>query len=616
MVPAMKMVNVGNLIDPKKMMLRLFLALSIILYFSIVANAAKRVALVIGNSAYKNASELANPSNDAADMSAALSDLGFQVVTGIDLDNRGMREKVREFSQALRGAETAMLYYAGHAMQVNGQNYLAPIDTKLEFESDLDFETIPLKFIQAQMEREAKTTLLFLDACRDNPLTRSFKASTRSSGAGRGLAKEELASSGILIAFATNPENVALDGTGRNSPFTRAMLDNIRRPGVEISSLMTDVRVQVVKDTDGQQTPWINSALLGRFYFNPDDQAKEELKTAALDTKKTENAGPSVSRSSAGVDNAQIASLAYDAVKNNNNIEELEVFVSLYGNSFYGQLIKLRIEKLKSEKGVASSTETKTEPKAGEEETKLASLKPDAVEDKKEVAPRPTLDLKDAKYGIQEELARLNCSPGRADGLWGKKSQRALDNFARSSRLKLVNSSPSEELYYQLRDYRGKGCVIPRTRVAKTCPAGQLISSKGKCYTPRAKTRSVKTCRAGQKLSSKGNCYTPKKKVVKTCRAGQKLSSKGNCYTPKKKIASCPSGQVRSSRGHCYVPSKPKVVQACPRGQRRSSRGHCYTPHVEKPVVVHREPEKPSLGKRIIRGVVGGVLLCKTTGTC
>ncbi|MEM7463651.1 MAG: caspase family protein, partial [Pseudomonadota bacterium] len=183
------------------------------------AMASKRVALVIGNSAYENASALANPSNDASDMGTALNDLGFEVVIGTDLDNRAMRAKVREFGRLLRGADVAMLFYAGHAMQVGGKNFLAPIDAKLEFESDLDFETIPLSFIQQQMEREAKTILLFLDACRDNPLTRSFKASSRSGGAGRGLAEEKLSSSGILIAFATNPGNIALDGNDRNSPF-------------------------------------------------------------------------------------------------------------------------------------------------------------------------------------------------------------------------------------------------------------------------------------------------------------------------------------------------------------------------------------------------------------
>lgn len=596
-----------------------------VLMFSISAQAAKRVALVIGNSAYANATELENPANDAADMAAALSDLGFIVVKGIDLDNRGMREKVREFSNSLRGADTAMLYYAGHAMQVNGQNYLAPVDTKLEFESDLDFETIPLKFIQSQMEREAKTTLLFLDACRDNPLTRSFKASTRSQGAGRGLAKEDLASSGILIAFATNPENVALDGTGRNSPFTRAMLDNIRRPGVEISSLMTDVRVQVVKDTGGQQTPWINSALLGRFYFNPDEGAPKSTESAALTTttevQQATNVQP-IARSNAGVSNAQIAALAYDAIKDTNNVAELEVFVSLYGNSFYGQLAKLRIDKLNKVKNEDAAVPTKMpESTATDGGTEVALLTPEKAKAPKpepEVDVAAPMDLYKVKFGIQEELARLNCGPGRPDGLWGKRSQAALNKF--SKRLKLVASTPTESLYKQLRRYKGRGCYVKpasKSRSVKTCPAGQKLSSKGTCYRPKTKT--VKTCPAGQKPSSKGNCYTPKKKVAKKCAAGQKLSRKGNCYTPKAKTAkACPSGQRRSSKGHCYTPVQ-KQAQCGP-GERRSSKGHCYTPHVvvERERVQEREvvrERKPSVGGRIIRGVVGGVV-CGVSGIC
>ncbi|MEC9343635.1 MAG: caspase family protein, partial [Pseudomonadota bacterium] len=206
----------------------ILLALVLVVSGGAQAFAAKRVAMVIGNSAYTHAPQLANPSNDASDMAAELRALGFVVVEGTDLTNRGMRDKIREFASELRGAEVGMLFYAGHGLQVNGRNYLAPVDAKLEFESDLDFETIPLEFIQRQMEREVKTLLLFLDACRDNPLTRSFKSASRSGGVGKGLAELKSAP-GTLIAFATDPNNVALDGKGRNSPFTTALLANIAR---------------------------------------------------------------------------------------------------------------------------------------------------------------------------------------------------------------------------------------------------------------------------------------------------------------------------------------------------------------------------------------------------
>ncbi len=174
-----------------------------------IANASKRVALVIGNSAYENATPLRNPRNDAEDLAEKLNSLGFEVVSGFDLDSRGMRDKVREFAQQLRGAEVAMFFYAGHALQVNGRNYLAPVNTDIRNESDLDFETIPMDFVQRQMERETKTILLFLDACRDNPLARNLRVSSRSSGAVRGLAREVNSSEGTFIAFATQPNNIS-----------------------------------------------------------------------------------------------------------------------------------------------------------------------------------------------------------------------------------------------------------------------------------------------------------------------------------------------------------------------------------------------------------------------
>jgi len=471
----------------------LVFAVAVLATLTFTANAsqalAKRVALVIGNSVYENASTLANPANDATDMAAALRDLNFEVVVGTDLDNRGMRDTVREFGQALRGADVAMVFYAGHAMQVNGKNYLAPVDTRLEYESDLDFETIPLSFIQRQMEREAKTILLFLDACRNNPLTRSFKQASRSQGAGDGLAEEKLTSSGILIAFATNPDNVALDGKGRNSPFTKAILDNIKRPGIEISTLMTDVRVQVVNDTDGAQTPWINSALLDRFYFNPAAENATPAKAV-----EGESGAPAVSsngngNSSAGVDNARIAALAWDSVKESKSVAELEAYKSLYGSTFYGTLADIRINNLKAEqkKSTPAATAEKA-PEAGNEapakEIEVASLQ---QEKDTEVSRKlePARDPREVARDIQAALAAFNCNPGRPDGIWGRRSQRALDAFVRASGVKLASVNPDEAMLRQLQDHDGAACPKPAVVKQKTCPAGQRLSRKGNCFTPR-----------------------------------------------------------------------------------------------------------------------------------
>ena len=235
------------------------------------AAAQKRVALVIGNSAYKHATALANPANDANDMGAALKELGFEVILGLDLDKRGFDQRVREFSRALPDAETGVFYYAAHGLQVVGRNYLVPIDAQLQSERDLDFEANALDFILKQMEldRDGKTSIVFLDACRDNPLAGNLARSmgTRSAGVGRGLAQVQ-AGVGTFVAYSTQPGNVALDGQERNSPFTAALATSIKEPGRNLTSVMIDVRRKVLAATSGRQVPWDHSALTGDFYFH------------------------------------------------------------------------------------------------------------------------------------------------------------------------------------------------------------------------------------------------------------------------------------------------------------------------------------------------------------
>ncbi len=249
---------------------RVFVLVCLACLMAAPVHAATRVALVIGNSDYDTFPKLKNPRNDAEDVAAVLRDLDFEVVAGNDLTKTGFQAKIRDFSKALAGAEVALLFYAGHAIQVDGVNYIVPKDSQIEAKADLDFETVSLDFVLRQMEREAKTILVFLDACRDNPLSRGLARSIGGTQA-RGLARVSDASDGMFIAFATSPNNVALDGEDRNSPFTSALLKHIRRPNVEISELMTDVRLDVYKATDQKQLPFTSSGLLGKFYFKKQD---------------------------------------------------------------------------------------------------------------------------------------------------------------------------------------------------------------------------------------------------------------------------------------------------------------------------------------------------------
>ncbi|HTB01482.1 MAG TPA: tetratricopeptide repeat protein [Bradyrhizobium sp.] len=230
-----------------------------------------RVALVIGNGAYTNVTSLPNPPNDARDMAGALRDLGFKVIEGYNLDSTAMRGKIEEFGAALPGAGVSLLYYAGHGMQVAGKNYLIPVDAKLERPSSLGVEAIEVSTVISDMEAEKRVNLVFLDACRDNPLSRTLARSlgaSRSASVGQGLAQLN-AGIGTLITFATSPDTVALDGSGKNSPFTAAMLRYIRTPGLEIRSMLTRVRADVIRATNEQQVPWDHSSLTGDFYFKP-----------------------------------------------------------------------------------------------------------------------------------------------------------------------------------------------------------------------------------------------------------------------------------------------------------------------------------------------------------
>ena len=235
-----------------------------------------RVALVIGNSAYRNTPVLANPRADAADVAIALEKLGYSVTKGFDLGKAQMDDAIRAFARTLATADVGVFFYAGHGLQVDGQNYLVPVDAQLDDASGLDFELVRLETVQRQMERAARTNLIFLDACRDNPLSRNLARSmgTRSVAIGRGLSAAE-SGAGTLISFSTQPGNVALDGTGRNSPYAGALVKQLLSSKDDIADMLIKVRRDVMKATSNRQVPWEHSALTVNFYFSSSRTGRE-----------------------------------------------------------------------------------------------------------------------------------------------------------------------------------------------------------------------------------------------------------------------------------------------------------------------------------------------------
>jgi tetratricopeptide (TPR) repeat protein len=229
-----------------------------------IGSAGDRIALVIGNGAYQKAPALPNPANDARAVSAALSDVGFTVISATDLDNTRMSQVMLDFLRRSEKARMTFVYFAGHGVQIDGKNYLVPIDANELSRTTAAIELFDLERLLSGLDDQARANVVILDSCRDNPLE---ARSTRSGRSGAGLAGYSTISSGMLIAFATAPGKTAEDGDGAHSPFTAALLKHLKTPKLEINQMMNRVRADVHEATKKAQTPWTNSSLMGDVYL-------------------------------------------------------------------------------------------------------------------------------------------------------------------------------------------------------------------------------------------------------------------------------------------------------------------------------------------------------------
>src|SRR6266702_3876500 len=233
------------------------------------ALAESRLALVIGQSAYKSVPALPNPANDAKAVSQLLSDSGFEVLSASDLSQSGLREKVSEFASqvAAKGADTvALVFYAGHGLQIDGENYLVPVDVDPKREADVPLQAVRLNDVLNTLTSvPSRTRILLLDACRNNP----FPAINKSAGHGLAIVDAKTGSPGTFMSFSTSPGAEAEDGSGADSPYTVALLAAAKEPGLSIEDTFKRVRVSVNKATEGRQTPWDSSSLTDDFRFFP-----------------------------------------------------------------------------------------------------------------------------------------------------------------------------------------------------------------------------------------------------------------------------------------------------------------------------------------------------------
>ncbi len=305
---------------------------------------AGNIALVIGNGAYEHSAPLANPRNDATAIAAKLRLLGFETVEGYDLTRDEMADKVREFSGHAREADLSLFFYAGHGLQVDGENYLLPVDAVMVDETAIDFEAFPVEMITRQMSYTKGANIIILDACRDNPLaeqlSRSLGDSSRSIGKSGALAAMDVTDNGrgTGIAFATSPGEVAADGDGEHSPFTEALLRHIGTPNLPITSIMSRVTGEVYEATGQQQRPWFNQSFTGDVV----------LYTAALPEPEIAAAEPAAG-SAPAAQSSEDERFMFETARDSGHLEDYQIYLEFYPNGRYAPFARSAIERLEAE---------------------------------------------------------------------------------------------------------------------------------------------------------------------------------------------------------------------------------------------------------------------------
>jgi TPR repeat protein len=321
-----------------------------------------RVALVVGAGAYQNAPALPNPPNDARLIGPKLEQLGFQVETVLDPDYDQLKSAIRRFGQRLDGAQVALFYYAGHGLQVAGHNYLVPTSAKLEHERDLTFEAFDVQTVLDQMDAPTRVNIVVLDACRDNPFTRSLAAhmGTRAAVVGQGLGRSLTAASGTMIAYATDPDNVAEDGNGKDSPFSEAFARHLGEPGLELNQMLNRVKADVKAATNGRQHPWVNGSLDADFFFLPPDSAPTQPHPPAV-----------LANLPAG--SASAETVFWQSIATSTNKADYEAYLAQFPQGVFAGLARNRLAALSAPPQAAAEADDTAWP-AADREAALAAL--------------------------------------------------------------------------------------------------------------------------------------------------------------------------------------------------------------------------------------------------
>ena len=315
------------------------------------AAAEKRVALVIGNGAYQKAAKLPNPTNDAKAISGMLQSAGFdEVALHENLGIREMRRAINEFADVARDADIAVVYYSGHGIEVNGINYLIPVDAVLERDTDVPYEAFSLDNLVQVLEPARRLRLVMLDACRDNPFTRSMKRMVGTRAVNRGLAAVEPTSVNTLIAYAAKAGSTALDGEGGNSPYAIALLNNLATPDLDLRIAVGRVRDEVLKVTKNKQEPFVYGSLGGTNVSIVDSPGA----SVTVVTPPVQVPNSSIDR----------AAQAWAATKDTTSVAILEDFIKHFGSTVYGSMARARLEELKKSQVAARPSASSSSPSA------------------------------------------------------------------------------------------------------------------------------------------------------------------------------------------------------------------------------------------------------------
>ena len=496
--------------------------------------AEKRVALVIGNSAYQNVPRLANPANDAAAIGAMLRKVGFDVVeTRPDVGIVEMRRTMRDFSDKSVGADISVVYFAGHGMEVEGVNYLIPVDAVLERDRDAFDEAMQLDRVLQAVEPAKKLRLVILDACRDNPFQRTMRRGVASRSLGRGLATVEPTRPNTLIAFAAKGGSTADDGNGAHSPFAAALLKHLATPGLDLRKAFGFVRDDVMNATGNRQEPFVYGSLGGE---------DVSLVPAAVpyQAASPNGTGP--------VDLDLAIRRNYELAERIGTTEAWNYFLVSYPAGFYADLARAQRNKLMAgEKRSVSTPDSiptveiaKAPPPSAQGEKPIGQVAALPPPESGQAAPAVDQSAAaDVARLLQTELRRIGCNAGAVDGNWNAASQKSLQLFNRYAGSKFDVKIASLDALQAV-----------KSKTARVCP---LICNTG--YKADGDRCIRINCKAGFEMGDNNKCerIVTRNKQDPTATPKKQEQSRGSrCTSIQARCAVAIGGRCEPDTGKWY----------------------------------------------------------------